>query len=85
MASSERTCKIGLVQMACSADRDANLDNAVRLIRRAATEGAQIVCLEELFRSQYFCQEENPDWFGEHRRRPSRRVRVRDGRGILMD
>ena len=63
MASSERTCKIGLVQTACSADRDANLDNAISLVRQAAAQGAQIVCLEELFRSQYFCQEENPDWF----------------------
>ncbi len=63
MASSDRTCKIGLVQTACSADRDANLDNAISLVRQAAAQGAQIVCLEELFRSQYFCQEENPDWF----------------------
>jgi N-carbamoylputrescine amidase len=32
-------------------------------IREAARQGAQIVCLQELFSSLYFCQEENPDWF----------------------
>ena len=63
MGRKERKCKVGLVQMACSADRDANLQNAVLLVRQAAGKGAQIVCLQELFRSQYFCQEENPDWF----------------------
>ena len=63
MTSSGRQCRIALVQMACSPDRDANLDSAMGLIRQAAGKGAQIVCLQELFRSQYFCQEENPDWF----------------------
>ena len=32
-------------------------------IREAADRGARIVCLQELFRSLYFCQEENADWF----------------------
>ncbi|MFZ0594519.1 MAG: carbon-nitrogen hydrolase [Bryobacteraceae bacterium] len=55
--------KIGLVQMACSLDVDENLRKAVEGIRAAASKGAEIICLEELFRSQYFCREENADLF----------------------
>ncbi len=55
--------KIGLLQMSCSADPDANLAKAVQGIRDAAAKGAEIVCLQELFRSQYFCREENPELF----------------------
>src|SRR5271157_4775915 len=51
--------RIGLVQMSCSPDQDDNLDRAVERIRQAARQGAQIVCLQELFRSQYFCREED--------------------------
>lgn len=54
---------VGLVQMACSADPDANLGKAIAGIREAASQGAEIVCLQELFRSQYFCREENADLF----------------------
>ena len=53
----------GLLQRKCSADPAANLDRHHRGIREAAARGAQIVCLEELFCSQYFCREENPDLF----------------------
>src|SRR5262249_33363503 len=45
--------------MACSTDLDANLGKAENLIREAARRGAQIVCVQELFRSQYFCQTED--------------------------
>jgi len=55
--------KIGLVQMACGTDPQSNLDHAVSLIRKAAERGAQIVCLQELFRSQYFCREEDARLF----------------------
>ena len=55
--------RIGLVQMACGLDPDANLDHAAGKIREAAKQGAQIVCLQELFRSQYFCREENARLF----------------------
>ncbi len=55
--------KVGLVQMSCSADPDANLETAIRGIRDAAARGAEIVCLQELFRSQYFCREENAELF----------------------
>ena len=54
---------IGLVQMNCGAAPERNLAAAVERIAEAAGRGAQIVCLPELFRSHYFCQEENVDWF----------------------
>jgi N-carbamoylputrescine amidase len=55
--------KIGLVQMSCSADPAENLAKAQSKIREAAARGAQAVCLQELFRSQYFCREENAELF----------------------
>jgi N-carbamoylputrescine amidase len=55
--------RLGLIQMACSLDPNENLAKAEWRIRQAAAQGAQIVCLQELFRSEYFCREENPDWF----------------------
>jgi len=55
--------RLGLIQMACGLDPNENLAKAEWRIRQAAAEGAQIVCLQELFRSAYFCREENPDWF----------------------
>jgi N-carbamoylputrescine amidase len=51
--------KTGLVQMACVADKEANIEKAVNLIRKAAAKGAQIICLQELFASLYFCWEES--------------------------
>src|SRR5262245_40930454 len=50
---------VGLVQMRCGTDPAANLATAVARIEEAAGRGAQIVCLQELFRSQYFCQRED--------------------------
>jgi len=55
--------RIGLVQMTCAANPDENVEKAVWRIREAASQGAQIVCLQELFRSQYFCREENAELF----------------------
>ncbi|CAI2718421.1 carbon-nitrogen hydrolase [Nitrospina watsonii] len=55
--------KVGLVQMACEDDTESNLQEAVRGIRNAAEQGAQIVCLQELYRSRYFCQVEDADRF----------------------
>ena len=51
--------RVALVQMSCSADPDANLDKAADRVREAARAGAQVVCLPELFRTQYFCQRED--------------------------
>ncbi len=55
--------RVGLAQMSCSASLAENLDKAVAMVREAAARGAQIVCLQELFRSQYFCREERADLF----------------------
>jgi N-carbamoylputrescine amidase len=55
--------RIGLVQMSCAADPNENLAKAEWRIREAAARGAQIICLQELFRSQYFCREENHEMF----------------------
>ncbi len=55
--------KVGLVQTACVADKQANLDKAIEKIREAAGKGAQIICLEELFTSLYFCDVEDYDNF----------------------
>src|SRR5947209_9209359 len=49
---------IALVQMKCGADPEKNFSRAVDFIREAGKTGAAIVCLPELFRSQYFCQTE---------------------------
>src|SRR3954470_641357 len=51
--------KVGLVQMSMARDTDANLSKAVDMVRNAAGQGATLVCLPEMYRSQYFCQEEN--------------------------
>jgi len=54
-----QTLTLGLVQMRCSTDPRDNLERAVARVREAAKAGAQVVCLPELFRSQYFCQTED--------------------------
>jgi len=59
----ERYFHVGLVQMTCSTDPAENLEKAIQRTRQAAQQGAQIVCLQELFRSQYFCREENAELF----------------------
>ncbi len=55
--------RVGLVQMSCGPDPDANLDKAADRVREAAREGANVVCLPELFRAQYFCQREDTGLF----------------------
>ncbi|MGD0735769.1 MAG: carbon-nitrogen hydrolase [Terracidiphilus sp.] len=59
MAGSARKYKVGLVQMSMGADPEENLAAAVRHVEEAARLGANIVCLPELFRAQYFCQRED--------------------------
>ena len=54
---------IGLVQMSCSADKTSNLNKAQDKIREAAAKGAQIICLQELFTSLYFCDVEDYEHF----------------------
>jgi N-carbamoylputrescine amidase len=60
---SEDRFQIGLVQLSCSPDPDANLEKAEQRVREAGRNGAQIICLPELFRTQYFCQREDPALF----------------------
>lgn len=55
--------KIGTVQMSCVADKALNLAKAIDQIRVAAAKGAQIICLQELFTSLYFCDVEDYDNF----------------------
>jgi len=55
--------KVGLVQMSCTADKPQNLQKAISKVREAAAKGAQIVCLQELFTSLYFCDVEDYDNF----------------------
>jgi N-carbamoylputrescine amidase len=57
------TFTVGLIQMSCSPDPDDNLRRAMEKVRHAAKQGAQIVCLPELFRAQYFCQREDTALF----------------------
>src|SRR5574339_868934 len=55
--------KIGLVQMSCTNDKAANLLKAIDKIKEAALKGAEIVCLQELFTSLYFCDVEDYENF----------------------
>ena len=54
-----RDLKLGLLQHACAADPRRNLKKTLALAERAAKDGAQIICTQELFRSPYFCQSED--------------------------
>src|SRR3954467_2297574 len=54
-----RKYKVGLVQMRMGGDPDANLESAIVHVREAGKRGANIICLPELFRAQYFCQRED--------------------------
>ena len=63
MSETRRTCTVGLVQMTAERDRKANLEKAIVRIREASRRGAQIICLQEIFASPYFCQEEDHAWF----------------------
>jgi len=60
---SSATVVVGLVQTRCSHDPDANLKKTLRAAERAARDGAQIICTQELFRSQYFCQSADHKYF----------------------
>ena len=60
---SQRPFRVGLVQTSCSLDPAENLEKAAQKVREAAQAGAQIICLQELFRSQYFFRKEDADLF----------------------
>jgi N-carbamoylputrescine amidase len=58
-----KNVKLGLVQMTCTANKQQNLDKAIEKVKEAAAKGAQIICLQELFTSLYFCDVEDYDNF----------------------
>ncbi|HVD99182.1 MAG TPA: carbon-nitrogen hydrolase [Cytophagaceae bacterium] len=59
----EKKVKVGLVQVSCTKDKNENLQKHIEKIREAAQKGAQIVCLQELFLSLYFCDVEEYENF----------------------
>ena len=59
MSDDQTKFSVGLIQMALSENQHENLDKAVSKIEEAAKNGAEVICLPELFRSQYFCQVED--------------------------
>ena len=63
MKANSSVVKLGLLQTSCSSDPKANLAKTLAFAERAAKQGAQIICTQELFRSQYFCQNEDHDSF----------------------
>lgn len=63
MAEKRNELRLGLIQMSCCQDLAANLDKAIARVHEAAEAGAQVVCLQELFRSLYFCQREDAKLF----------------------
>lgn len=63
MSDTGKKIKLGVIQMRCSPQPDENMARAVAFVREAAGRGADIVCLPELFRSQYFCQAEDHGYF----------------------
>ncbi|MBZ5573374.1 MAG: carbon-nitrogen hydrolase [Acidobacteriia bacterium] len=55
--------RVGLIQMSATSDPGQNLQRAIEHVRKAADQGAQVVCLPELFQTQYFCQREDASLF----------------------
>ena len=63
MKDSNRTIRLGIVQLDCESSPKNNIDRTIEQIESVADDGAQIICLQELFASQYFCQSVNHDYF----------------------
>src|SRR3989339_2005327 len=61
--SHQNIIKLGIVQMKCTEDLKQNRDQAVEQIRILAAQGAQIICLQELYSSLYFCQQQDERFF----------------------
>lgn len=58
-----RKVKVAATQMSCSCNVDENIAKAERLVREAARQGAQVILLQELFETPYFCQKEKADYY----------------------
>ncbi len=63
MSHRPKKVRVGLIQTACGSEPRLNFEKATQWIRKAAGQGAQIICLQELFSSQYFCQIEDHKYF----------------------
>ncbi len=58
-----KTVKVAATQMSCSWSVEENIAKAEKLVRQAARAGAQIILLQELFETPYFCQKEKPEYY----------------------
>jgi N-carbamoylputrescine amidase len=58
------TVRAALVQQKWTGDKESMIKNAVSALREAAGQGAQVACLQELFYGPYFCQVQDPQWYG---------------------
>ena len=58
-----KNVSFALIQLSCDEDQSKNAVKTFSAIREAASKGAQVICLQELFQSVYFCYEENPSFF----------------------
>ena len=89
------TFRIALVQMKCDPQPGPNLDKAEAAIRTAAKQGAQIVCLPELFLGPFFCQKEDTATFdlaepipgpsSDRLSAAAKAISVVDGRGVVVN
>lgn len=59
-----RKVSVAALQMSCSDNRDDNIKKAEKMVREAAKQGANIILIQELFETLYFCQKENPEYYG---------------------
>jgi N-carbamoylputrescine amidase len=64
-ATERRVVRVGLVQSACTSDREANIVQALAGVAAAKAQGAEVVCLQELFAGEYPCQSEDHERFAE--------------------
>jgi hypothetical protein len=55
--------RVAAIQMSCSSDKRQNINKAIRMVRNAAEQGAQVILLQELFEGEYFCQEQSDEYF----------------------
>jgi N-carbamoylputrescine amidase len=69
--TNNKILRVGMVQMACVEDTEANMKTAEEGIRKAAGQGAQVICLQELFQTPYFCQTEDHAHFKRAEEIPS--------------
>ena len=77
--------KVGLIQMSCVSDKEQNIQNATQKITKAAREGAQVIILQELFASLYFCDKEEHSNFSLAETIPGKTSQILQGLSKEMD